>query len=385
MWRKNVTDSPPLPRPFEGLRVVDFSTLVAGPYCSRYFADLGAEVIKIETAEGDYLRSQAPLRDGHSTYFGQINCGKKSVSLNLKDTDVIAELKRVIDTADIVIENFRPGVMKRFGLDYETLSGTNPALIFCSVSGYGQDGEGADRPAYAQTVHAASGHDLTLLRYQDELTRPANSVLFYADVLAAVFSLSAVNAALYQRERTGTGQFIDVSLLEATMNLMPYDVQEAQFPAKVSRPVYKPVRSSDGFVIVIPNTQRNFEMLARAIGHEEWIEDRRFCDVKARYHNYPALLETIETWTSKHTSEECEQILSAASVPCARYRTVAEALEDPQLKFRGAFQTVTDPAGSYLVTNLPFKMSGAETMAVGTVSDLGQYSLADFLEKTPSD
>lgn len=380
-----MTESPALPRPFTGLRIVDFSTLVAGPYCSRYLSDLGAEVIKIETPEGDYLRSQAPLRDGHSTYFGQLNCGKKSVVLNLKDSAVIAELKKVIDTADIVIENFRPGVMQRFGLDYETLSGTNPALIFCSVSGYGQEGEGAARPAYAQTVHATSGHDLTLLRYQDELTRPANSVLFYADVLASVFALSAINAALYQRERTGRGQFIDLSLLEATMNLMPYDVQEAQFPARVSRPVYKPVRSSDGFVIVIPNTQRNFEMLARAMGHEEWIEDERFRDVKARYHNYPALLETIETWTSQHTSEDCEKILSAASVPCARYRTVAEALEDPQLRFRSAFQTVADPAGEYLVTNLPFKMSGAETTAIGTVSELGQYSLSDFLGKAPSD
>lgn len=374
-----MTEQPNLPRPFAGLRVVDFSTLIAGPYGTRYLADMGAEVIKIETLEGDYLRSQAPLRDGHSTYFGQLNCGKKSVALDLKDPDTIAELKKVIATADVVVENFRPGVMGRFGMDYDALAAINPRLIYCSVSGFGQGGMGAGRPAYAQTIHATSGLELVNLRYQDELTRPANSCLFYADVLAAVYAFSAINAALYHREKTGTGQFIDLSLLESTMNLMPYDIQEAQFPATVSRPVYKPVRSSDGFVILIPNTQRNFVQMVQAMGHPEWAEDPRFVDVMARYNNYPALLEQLETWTQKHTSLECEEILTAASVPCARYRTIAEALKDPLFAERGALQTVSDPAGDYLVTNLPFKMSGAQTTAVGTVSAVGEYSLSDFL------
>ena len=366
-------------RPFTGLRVVDFTTLIAGPYGTRYLADLGAEVIKIETPEGDYLRTQAPLRDGHSTYFGQLNCGKKSVALNLKDPDTIAELKKVIASADVLVENFRPGVMARFGLDFETLAALNPRLIYCSVSGFGQGGMGAERPAYAQTIHATSGLELVNLRYQDELTRPANSCLFYADVLSAVYAFSAINAALYHREKTGKGQFIDVSLLESTMNLMPYDFQEAQFPASISRPVYKPVRSSDGFVILMPNTQRNFVQMVEAMGHPEWAEDERFCDVMARYNNYPALLAQLETWTMQHTSVECEEILTAASVPCARYRTIAEALEDPLFAERDAFQTVSDPAGEYLVTNLPFKMSRAETAAVPTVSEVGEYKLSDFL------
>ena len=374
-----MTNDQTAPRPFTGLRVVDFTTLIAGPYGTRYLADLGAEVIKIETPEGDYLRTQAPLRDGHSTYFGQLNCGKKSVALNLKDPDTIAELKQVIAAADVLVENFRPGVMARFGLDFETLAALNPRLIYCSVSGFGQGGMGAERPAYAQTIHATSGLELVNLRYQDELTRPANSCLFYADVLSAVYAFSAINAALYHREKTGKGQFIDVSLLESTMNLMPYDVQEAQFPAPISRPVYKPVRSSDGFVILMPNTQRNFVQMVEAMGHPEWAEDERFCDVMARYNNYPALLAQLETLTMQHTSVECEEILTAASVPCARYRTIAEALEDPLFAERGAFQTVSDPAGEYLVTNLPFKMSRAETAAVPTVSEVGEYKLSDFL------
>ena len=374
-----MTNDQTAPRPFTGLRVVDFTTLIAGPYGTRYLADLGAEVIKIETPEGDYLRTQAPLRDGHSTYFGQLNCGKKSVALNLKDPDTIAELKKLISTADVLVENFRPGVMARFGLDFGTLASLNPRLIYCSVSGFGQGGMGAERPAYAQTIHATSGLELVNLRYQDELTRPANSCLFYADVLSAVYAFSAINAALYHREKTGNGQFIDVSLLESTMNLMPYDVQEAQFPAPISRPVYKPVRSSDGFVILMPNTQRNFVQMVEAMGHPEWAEDERFCDVMARYNNYPALLAQLETWTMKHTSAECEEILTAASVPCARYRTIAEALEDPLFAERGALQTVSDPAGDYLVTNLPFKMSCAETAAMPTVSKVGEYKLSDFL------
>ena len=142
----------------------------------------------------------------------------------------------------------------------------NPRLIYCSVSGFGQGGQGAGRAAYAQTIHATSGLELTNLRYQDELTRPANSCLFYADVLAAVYAFSAINAALYHRETTGVGQFIDLSLLESAMNLMPYDIQGAQFSASVFRPVYKPVRSSDGFMILIPNTQRNFVEIGEGDG-----------------------------------------------------------------------------------------------------------------------
>src|SRR6516165_5488657 len=132
----------------DGLRVLDFTTTIAGPHCTRLLADLGAEVIKIEAPEGDMMRSRPPLRNGASTSFGQLNTGKKSIVLDLKRPEAIAAVKRLAATADIVVENFRPGVMARFGLDYETLKGVNPGLVFCAISGYGQTGPSAGLPAY---------------------------------------------------------------------------------------------------------------------------------------------------------------------------------------------------------------------------------------------
>ncbi len=143
------------PGPLTGVRVIDFSIMIAGPYCTRFLADMGAEVIKIEAPEGDYIRTREPLRNGSSAYFGHINCGKRSVALDLKEPDAIETAKDLVRKADIVVENFRPGVMKRLGLDYTTLTTVNPKLIYCSISGFGQTGPSAEHPAYAQIVQAS--------------------------------------------------------------------------------------------------------------------------------------------------------------------------------------------------------------------------------------
>src|SRR5437763_8361114 len=153
---------------FDQLRVIDFTTTIAGPHCTRLLADLGAEVIKIEAPEGDMMRSRPPLRNGASTSFGQLNTGKKSVVLDLKNPAALAAARRLLETADVLVENFRPGVMRRFGLDYPTLQALKPELIYCSISGYGQTGPSAGLPAYAAVIHAASGYDHAHLAYQDE-------------------------------------------------------------------------------------------------------------------------------------------------------------------------------------------------------------------------
>jgi crotonobetainyl-CoA:carnitine CoA-transferase CaiB-like acyl-CoA transferase len=175
---------------------------------------------------------------------------------------------------DIVIENFRPGVMARFGLDYATLSALNPRLIYCSISGYGQSGPKAHYPAYAPVIHAASGFDLVNLAYQDGAPRPATSGIFIADVLGGTHAFGAIQAALYQREKTGQGQHIDVSMLEAMVGMLVYETQAAQFPGDPRRPLYTPLRTSDGFIMVAPTSPRNFEQLSEAVGHPEWQQDR---------------------------------------------------------------------------------------------------------------
>ena len=155
-----------------GLRVLDFTTTIAGPHCGRMLADLGAEVIKIEAPEGDMMRTRPPLRDGASTSFGQLNAGKKSVVLDLKSPRGVEAARRLVATADVVVENFRPGVMRRFGLDYPAMKEIKPDLVYCAISGYGQTGPSAELPAYAPVIHASSGYDLAQIAHQEEARRP---------------------------------------------------------------------------------------------------------------------------------------------------------------------------------------------------------------------
>ena len=205
----------------DGLRVLDFTTTIAGPHCTRLLADLGAEVIKIEPAEGDMMRTRPPLRNGASTSFGQLNAGKKSIVLDLKAPQAVEAVHRLLATADAVVENFRPGVMRRFGLDYEALAPIKPELIYCAISGYGQTGPSSQLPAYAPVIHAASGYDLAHMAYQGEQRRPDYCGIYIADVLTGTYAFGAILAALYQRQSTGRGQLIDVSMLESMLSLTP--------------------------------------------------------------------------------------------------------------------------------------------------------------------
>src|SRR5262249_27718031 len=217
--------------PWEGVRVVDFTTTIAGPHCTRLWADCGAEVIKLEAPDGgDMMRSRPPLRDGASSSFGQLNTGKKSVVLDLKRPEAVAIVKRLVETADVVVENFRPGVMQRFGLDYPTLKAVKPGLIFCAISGYGQTGPSAGLPAYAAVMHASSGCDLAHLAYQGVERRPDYCGIYIADVVTGTYAFGAIMTALYQREHTGEGQLIDVSMLESMLSLTLSEIQLAQFP-----------------------------------------------------------------------------------------------------------------------------------------------------------
>ncbi|MDO8704411.1 MAG: CoA transferase [Sulfuricaulis sp.] len=368
------------PGPLAGVRVLDFSIMMAGPYGTRFLADMGAEVIKVEAPEGDFIRGREPLRKGKSAYFGHLNCGKRSLVLDLKNPAAIEAAIALVTKADLVVENFRPGVMKRLGLDYETLAAVNPKLIYCSISGFGQSGPGADRPGYAQVVQASSGFDMAVMHYQENQERPPNSNIFIGDVMASSFALSAILAALFQRERTGEGQLIDLALMDGMMSVCPYEFQEAQFPAKERRQVYSPVRAADGFVIICPTTPKNFEMLCDAVGHPEWKDDERFKTNPARVKNWAEMMRMVEQWTSQRSATECEEHFLAVGVPAAIYRTIREAIQDPQFAHRGSFATVEDAGGQFLVPNLPFQMSNARVQAQSFVPEMGADSEAILKE-----
>jgi crotonobetainyl-CoA:carnitine CoA-transferase CaiB-like acyl-CoA transferase len=361
---------------FRGLRVLDFSTTIAGPHCTRMLADMGAEVIKVESVEGETMRSRPPVRGGFSSLFGQLNAGKKSLVLDLKSPDAVDAIRRLVPVADIVVENFRPGVMRRLKLDYASLRELNPKLIYCSISGYGQTGPSAELPAYAPVIHAASGYDMAHLSYQPGRNRPDYCGVYHADVLAGVYAFGAISAALYQRQSNQRGQHIDVSMLESMLSLTPNEVQWSQFDVTPpSRPMFGPVGTADGYVMVAIASEKTFHGLVRAAGHPEWISDPRFAKYADRRNHWKDLMDGIETWSRTITTEMCLAELNEYGVPCSAYRTVAEALSDPQIAHRGALAEVEDGGGTFKVLNLPFKMSGTNIAAGKRAATLGQHTV----------
>jgi CoA:oxalate CoA-transferase len=359
------------------LRVLDFSTTIAGPHCTRMLADLGAEVIKIEPAEGETMRSRPPVRNGFSSVFGQLNAGKKSIVLDLKSPEAVDVIHQLVKDADILVENFRPGVMGRLKLDYASLQPFNPRLIYCSISGYGQTGPSAELPAYAPVIHAASGYDMAHLAYQPGRNRPDYCGIYHADVLTGVYAFGAISAALYQRQLSGKGQHIDVSMLESMLSLTLNDVQSAQFEvAPPSRPMFGPVETADGYVMVAIASEKTFQGMVRAAGHPEWTDDPRFAKYADRRRHWIDLMDGVENWSRTITTANCLAELSAHGVPCSAYRTVAEAMDDPQIAHRGALAEVEDGGGTFKVTNMPFRMSGAKVAAGPRAPALGEHTNA---------
>ena len=363
---------------FDRLRVVDFTTTIAGPHCTRLLADLGAEVIKVEAPEGDMMRARQPLRNGASTSFGQLNTGKKSIVLDLKRADALAAAKRLIATADVLVENFRPGVMERFGLDYPTAAAIRPELVYCSISGYGQDGPSAGLPAYAPVIHASSGYDLAHLAYQGGQRRPDYCGIYIADVLTGTYAFGAIVSALYERQTTGRGRMIDVSMLESMLSLTLSEIQLAQFPESYvpGRPVFGPITTSDGYVNLSVASERTFQNLAAACGRVDWITDPRFAKYPDRRANWGLLIEELEVWSTARTSVEVQAAFDRHGVPSSPYRTVKEAMADPQLAHRQAFLEVRDQGGSFQVLNPPFRFSTGTAAAQPFVAALGEHSAA---------
>lgn len=371
-----------LTKSFAGLRVIDFSTTIAGPHCTRMLADMGAEVIKIETAEGETMRTRPPLRSACSTTFGQLNVGKKSVVLDLKSPNGIEVVRRMVAGADVLVENFRPGVMRRLKLDYASLGKLNPKLVYCSISGYGQTGPSAELPAYAPVIHAASGYEMAHLAYQPGRTRPDYCGIYHADVLTGVYAFGAISAALYQRAASGSGQHIDVSMLESMLSLTLSELQWSQFEVKATqRPMFGPIETSDGYVMVAIASEKTFQSLMQVIGRPEWVSDSRFAKYSDRRENWASLMDGVEAWSRALATEKCLVALNDHGVPSSAYRTVAEALRDPQIAHRGALAEVQDGGGTFKVLNLPFRMSGATVSAGKRMSTLGEHTLA-FLRET---
>jgi CoA:oxalate CoA-transferase len=369
------------PRPLHGLRLLDFSTTIAGPHCSRLLADMGADVVKVESPEGDLMRSRPVQRDGAGTMFGQLNAGKRSIVLDLKRPEAITAIKKLVVKVDVVLENYRPGVMKRLGIDYPELAKVNPRLVYCAISGYGQTGPAAGRPAYAPVIHASTGYDMAHLFYQQGRERPDNCGIFVADYASGSYAMGAILAALYQRNATGQGQMVDVSMFETLVGMLLGEVNRAQFDFEIpSRPMYGPIEAKDGYVMLATASERTFQDMATAAGRRDWLADPRFEKYADRRMNWAEFVDEFEQWSRKLTVKECVAALEKHGVPCSPYLTVTEALQDPQVAHRGSLCTIEDSAGSYKSPAPPFRFSGSPLQSGPKVANLGEHTKSVLAE-----
>lgn len=315
--------------PLEGLFVLDFSRAVAGPMCTMLLGDLGARVVKVEEAGGDEARSWGPPFAGEdATYFLGLNRNKESVVLDLKNAADLALARRMAARADVVVENFRPGVAARLGLGYEELRALRPGLVYGSVSGFGQEGEDRDRPGYDLIVQAASG-----LMY----TTGGKVSFPVADVLAALFLQQGILAALLRK----AGGYVDVSLLDSLLAGMSPLTAAALAAGVDPKPAgaahanivpYQVFDCAAGKVSVGVTNERIWTRFCGAIGREDWRADERYATNAGRNANRGALLTELEPLFLTRTAEEWETVLRAAEVPCATVRTVGEALGAPGVR-----------------------------------------------------
>lgn len=316
-----------------GLRVLDLSRVLAGPYATMLLADMGAEVIKVERPEiGDETRAWAPPRaaDGTSTYFASVNRGKRSVTASLSDPDDAAAIRQLAAQADIVIENSRAGTLERYGLGYDDLAAENPALIYCSITGFGAGG-GADLPGFDLLVQAASG----LMSITGEPDgEPTKVGVALVDIVTGLHAVTALLAAVVERERSGAGQRVEVNLLSSALSALTN--QASAFVAGGATPhrmgnahpsiaPYEVLRAADGPMTVAVGTDRQFAALADAVGLPELATDARFAENPARVAHRGELLPLLESALAEHTAAEWSELFRQRGIPASVVNSIPEA------------------------------------------------------------
>jgi len=371
-----------------GIKVLDLTNVLAGPFCAYQLAQLGADVLKVETpGTGDLARvlGADPVLSGQlmgASFLAQ-NGGKRSMTLNLKTDEGKAVFKTLVETADVLVENFRPGVMERLGLDYEALKAINPRLVYCAISGFGQKGPMRAAPAYDQIVQGLSG---VMSITGDAETAPLRVGYPVADSIGGITAAFAISSALVGAARTGEGSFIDVSMLDSTLATMGWIVSNylicGQAPVPMGNDNFTAApsgafRTADGLLNIAANKQEQFLALARLIGREDLLTDERFAAREARKKNRKTLTAEVEAGLASKSAAEWELILNAAGVPAGRVLTVPQALDLDQVKQRGmvhTFEHVEALNRPISVALAGFKMPGKDPAIDRAPPVLGEHT-----------
>lgn len=352
--------------PLDGIRVLDLSRVVSGPFCAMTLGDLGADVIKIEEPErGDESRAFGPpFQGGESPYFLCVNRNKRSCTINLKHAAGKAILRRLLDEADVLIENFRPGAMARLGFGYESVSAAHPRLVYCSISGFGDSGPDASRPGYDLIVQGESG----LMDLTGEAAGPPSRIgTSIADLTSGMMAAQGILAALYARRTTGRGQHVRVAMLDTVVSLLTYNTGN-YFASGVSPTrrgndhpsvaPYQTLRAKDGWMNLAVANDSLWTRYCDAVDRPDLRDDPRFATAPARVEHRRTLIPIIEALTLTRTVQEWMDLLGAAGVPCGRIRNVAEVCSNPQLVDRGKVVEHPHPtAGAVRMIGQPIELS----------------------------
>ncbi|MFD1706258.1 CaiB/BaiF CoA transferase family protein [Siminovitchia sediminis] len=348
----------------KGIRVVDVSQVMAGPYCSMLLADMGADVIKIEPPSGENTRRWPPHIDGQSAAFMAINRNKRSMTINLKSREGREVFYKLIETADILVENYRPGVSKRLGVDYETLSKINPRLIYCSISGFGQFGPYSSRGGYDLIAQGMTG----IMSVTGERGgNPVKCGLPITDLGVALFSVYGILSALYSREHTSEGQYIDASLFDTGLALSVWESTQYWVSGETPMPTgsghrlsapYQAFKASDGYFTVGADTPHHWPEFCRIIGRPEFLDDERFKDDPSRIKYLDVFVDLIEEKTSEHPRSYWLEKFEEVGIPAGPINTYPESLNDPHTFARQMVEEVEHPvAGKIKALGIPVKLS----------------------------
>ena len=374
--------------PLEGLVILDMTRFLSGPFCTMLLGDMGAEVIKIEPPEiGDDTRAWAPFIGGQGSYYLSTNRNKKSLCVDTRQGKGKEVLRRMVGKADVFVENFKPGLMDRLGLDFKSLIALNPRLIYCSISGFGQTGPYRERPGYDQILQGMSG--LMSITGTEE-SGPVRVGLAIGDIITALFATYGILSALYARERTGKGQWVTTSILEATVGILTmqagkyFATGQPPGPAGNHHPVISPYgvyRTKDQPMNIAVGTETMWKNFCRVIASPELEKDERFQKNNDRVRNRPQLNKLIEKALAPKTQAEWVEALNLAGIPCGPIYTIDQVFKDPQVLHQKMLLEAEHPkAGRIPLTGLPVQLSATPPQVFLPPPLLGEHT-REILEK----